>query len=406
METPQHITELYKKYLNNQCSESELELLLQYLEQEKNEGLLRKLVHQVFVDEQTDYKKSLAVHAITDRVDFKLQQKLDLETVKLEAPVKIVKTNWRLWMSAAAALLLVAGLAIYNIKHLSVNDKSKNVQGENAIVPGKNTAILTLADGKVINLSEAKTGVVIDATKLAYNDGTQINTQIVKEDSKNDLLNTIATPRGGQYHITLSDGTKVWLNAASSIKFPSSFTGLNQRRVELTGEAYFEVSKMVTSKPVPFVVLSNNQEVEVLGTHFNINAYADETDTKTTLLEGSVKVSALNTKGAVKQQSSILSPGQQATLKGSAIQVQSANTETAIAWKNNKFMFEGNNIQGIMRQISRWYDVDVVFKGNISQEAFAGKISRFKHLSEVLDLIELTDLVHFKVEGRRIIVMP
>nr|WP_121271282.1 FecR family protein [Pedobacter schmidteae] len=404
METPQHINDLYRKYLDNRCSEAELLVLVQYFEQEDNEEVLRGLVRKAFDDDQTDYKNVLAVHAITDRVDFKLQQKLGL----LEDAKASSKTNWRLWISVAATLLLIIGLVFYNKRSALFDNRQQQVILANDIAPGKNTATLTLADGKVIPLSDAKTGVVIDASKLSYNDGTAISTSVQDQGKAGSLLNAIATPRGGQYHVVLPDGTKVWLNAASSIKFPSNFTGVKQRRVELTGEAYFEVSKTTGDKPIPFVVVSPHQQVEVLGTHFNINAYADEASSKTTLLEGAVQVSSLNKdkSTAVENHSARLSPGQQASLNDRAIQIKTVNTEAAVAWKNNKFMFEGNNIQGIMRQVSRWYDVDVVFKGDISQEAFAGKISRFKHLSEVLDLIELTGLVHFKVEGRRITVMP
>lgn len=404
METPQHINDLYRKYLDNRCSEAEILVLMQYFGQEDNEEVLRGLVRKVFDDDQTDYKNVLAVHAITDRVDFKLQQELGL----LEDAKASPKTNWRLWISVAATSLLITGLVFYTKRSALPDDHEQHAILLNDIAPGKNTATLTLADGKVIPLSDAKTGVVIDASKLSYNDGTAISTSVQDQGKAGSLLNAIATPRGGQYHVVLPDGTKVWLNAASSIKFPSNFTGVKQRRVELTGEAYFEVSKIAGDKHIPFVVVSSNQQVEVLGTHFNINAYADEASSKTTLLEGAVQVSSLNNDKStfVENHSARLSPGQQASLNDRAIQIKTVNTEAAVAWKNNKFMFEGNNIQGIMRQISRWYDVDVVFKGNISQEAFAGKISRFKHLSEVLDLIELTGLVHFKVEGRRITVMP
>ncbi|MNX85526.1 fec operon regulator FecR [compost metagenome] len=206
--------------------------------------------------------------------------------------------------------------------------------------------------------------------------------------------NTIETPKGGQYQLILPDGSKVWLNAASSLTFPTSFVSLKTRKVELIGEAYFEIAKNKTS---PFIVKSAKQEVKVLGTHFNINSYADEQSTTTTLLEGSVNIVSLN-----KAENIILKPGQQSTLNNNKINVTEINTEEAIAWKNGLFIFNDENIKSIMKKIARWYNVEITFKGNLDHVSFVGNYARNKDLESLLENIELTEKVHFKIEGRRI----
>lgn len=208
--------------------------------------------------------------------------------------------------------------------------------------------------------------------------------------------NLLQTPRGGQYKITLPDGSKVWINAASSLKYPVAFVG-NERKVEISGEAYFEIVKDATK---PFKVQLNNMEVEVLGTHFNVNGYEDEESVKTTLLEGKVKVQAAS---GVK----FLNPGQQAQIKSSGnIAVTSdINLEEIVAWKDGNFQFENADIKAVMRQLARWYDVDVTYKGNINQH-FVGSISRNVNLSQVLSMLQQTGAAKFKIDGKQLIVMP
>jgi len=209
-------------------------------------------------------------------------------------------------------------------------------------------------------------------------------------------FNTISTPVGGQYTVVLPDGSKVWLNAASSLKFPTAFTG-TERRVELTGEGYFEVAK---NKHMPFKVNFNREEVEVLGTHFNISAYPDEAVTRTTLLEGSVRISKNNIK-------KILVPGQQAisSMQTGGFNIAEVNTDEAIAWKNGLFLFHNENIRSIMKKIARWYNVDVNYQGSFTNQEYGGRISQSKNLSEILKNLELTGTIHFKIEGRRVTVM-
>lgn len=301
-------------------------------------------------------------------------------------------------VAAAAAILLSLGIGSYYYITKPNQEQIAQIQ-VNDVVPGGNKAVLTLANGQHVVLTSAKNGRLAiqgntEITKTA--DGNIVYNQTTGESAAISALtyNTVSTPVGGQYHLTLTDGTNVWLNAASSIKYPIAFTG-GERKVEIFGEAYFEVAHNAAK---PFRVRSNHQVVEVLGTHFNINSYADETATKTTLLEGSVKVTGSNGFKFIK-------PGQQAVLSGNNLSVAQADVEEAVAWKNGYFRFNDEKIASIMRKLSRWYNIDVSFEGKMLEEGFNGKISRYKNISQTLKMLEKTKAVHFKVEGRRVTVI-
>ncbi|MCC8426876.1 FecR family protein [Mucilaginibacter sp. UR6-11] len=301
-------------------------------------------------------------------------------------------------IAVAASILFALGIGGYYIDKQD-QQQFAQIQIKNDIAPGGNKAILTLANGQHIVLTSAKNGQLAlqgntEITKTA--DGDIVYKQAGGQSAtlSTSVYNTVSTPIGGQYHLTLADGTNVWLDAASSIKYPTAFTGA-ERKVEITGEAYFEVAHNAAK---PFRVQSNNQLVEVLGTHFNINSYADENETKTTLLEGSVKVTGLNGFKFIK-------PGQQAVLKGNNLNVAEADVEEAVAWKYGYFRFNDEKISSVMRKLSRWYNIEVVFEGNPSDEGFNGKISRYKNISQALKMLEKTKAVHFKVEGRRVTVI-
>lgn len=303
----------------------------------------------------------------------------------------------KLWAHTAVAaviatVILGAGLFFY---YTELN----NPDQQQDIAPGGNKAVLTLADGRKISLTDVANGSIaqqsgISITKTAT--GQLVYTLANSNPNTSTLAyNTLEIPKGGQYEVHLPDGTSVWLNASSSLKYPISFASLKQRIVELTGEAYFQVAK---DKTHPFVVKTSGQEVRVLGTHFNINAYSDESAIKTTLLEGSVEVTSA-------AGSKVLFPGQQAILKRNELSVNEANTEEAIAWKNGYFRFNGENIESIMRKLSRWYNIEVSFVGNVKSKTFTGRISRFKSISQVLKMLGKTKVIHFKVEERRVIVL-
>jgi len=307
------------------------------------------------------------------------------------------------WVAAASIALLVCGGYFYfsqrtpsintaklsGNKHLQIHD----------VPPGGSKAVLTLADGSTVVLDSAKNGTLIrqgsvniskpEDGRLAYNASSA--------GAKEVLYNVIATPRGGEYALQLADGSKVWINAASSLRFPTAFNG-NERTVELTGEAYFEVAGDAEK---PFKVIVNGIEVAVLGTHFNINAYTDESSISTTLVEGAVKVIA-------DHQSLLLSPGQQAQVDkaGEMTLVKKANLDVATAWKNGRFEFEDNSITSVMQQIQRWYNVEVVYDGKTPDIRFSGAISRQENVSKVLTMLELTHLVRFRMENNTIHIMP
>lgn len=290
-------------------------------------------------------------------------------------------------VAASIALCIAVATAIY----IFTKPEQYTEYAQNDIAPGGNKATLTLADGRTIDLSEAHTGIVINGEQISYSDASE-EIALLKSISVNNLV--LKTPKGGQYQVTLPDGTKVWLNAASSLTYPASFASLKERRVILSGEGYFEVAP---NKAVPFRVETSNQEIEVVGTHFNVNSYLDEPQEKTTLMEGAVKVTNGNN-------IRLLKPGQEATIK-EGIRVDDADVSATLSWKNGEFVFNDEALESIMRKVSRWYDVEVIYNGVDIYEEYGGSISRYDNLSKVLEKLELTGGIHFKIEGRRVTVM-
>ncbi|MDN3548830.1 FecR family protein [Mucilaginibacter aquaedulcis] len=314
---------------------------------------------------------------------------VERENIPQGIPIRIF--TWAR-VAAAAIILLTIGVGGW----LALNRKENVERSVARIVPGSNKAILTLANGKQISLTDASQGLVAREAHMAITKSD--NGRLVYEqngtDNQSPKFNTITTPKGGQYWVGLADGTRVLLNAASSLRYPVNFAGA-LRKVELTGEAYFEVAK---DKAHPFIVQTATQTVRVLGTHFNINSYADEPAVKTTLIEGSVRINdILNNKGG------ILKPGEQAVLTKKSLNISTVDTEEALAWKNGYFMFD-ETITSAMRKISRWYDVEVVYEGPVPTDRFGGTVNRFASVSQVLNKLALTQKVHFRIKERRVIV--
>ncbi|AOM78513.1 FecR family protein [Pedobacter steynii] len=319
-------------------------------------------------------------------------------------------SSMRLWprMVAAAVLFLVLGIGIFFIFR-PVQKQDMISYRHNDIGIGGNRAVLTLTDGRKISLTDAANGTIAEESGIKVTktrDGQLLYILSGKQSAqKQSGNNTITTPKGGQYQVILPDGTKVWLNAASSLVYPNTFSA-TERKVVLKGEAYFEVAKQFPKK-TPFIVLTDRAKVEVLGTHFNVNAYDNEPFTKTTLLEGKVCVSYPETPHAM-----VLNPNQQAwndkkTNLNTPIRVIRVDPEYDVAWKKGWFMFNDESIESIMRKIARWYDVEVVYEGRTTaQQVFGGTVNRFENVSKVLEMLELTNAVHFKIEGRKITVMP
>jgi transmembrane sensor len=331
---------------------------------------------------------------------------VNLTAQELEDDLKLISQNTRtlkesrsvaLWprITVAASLLFMVGFSAYFILKPAAPVQVAN-KITHDVAPGGNKAILTLANGQKISLTDAQNGTVARQGQAAINktaDGDLLYAATNTTPDKEPAVNTLATPNGGKFHLTLADGTGVWLNAASSIKYPAAFTG-NKREVEITGEVYFEVAH---DKTKPFSVLANNQTVNVLGTHFNINAYNNEQFTKTTLLQGSVKI-------GYNGQTVYLKPGDQAQTSAAGILVdKTINEEGVIAWKEGFFDFKKADIKTIMRQAIRWYDVNVIYKGKIDNNLYTGRISRNVNLSELLNILKIAGL-NSSIEGKNIII--
>jgi transmembrane sensor len=315
----------------------------------------------------------------------RLLQKIDREIEK--------RSGFRIGRLAAAAVLLAAlGIPLYYLSHEKRQDRPVVVSGNQRtdIPAGRTKASLRLADGQVVVLDSAADGLIAKqggVNVLMSHGGLAYEKQAHESQI---AYNTLFTHNGEQYSLRLSDGTRVWLNAASSLRFPVAFTG-HQRRVELSGEGYFEVAKDVGR---PFYVASDGQEVQVLGTHFDVNGYAGHLET--TLLEGKVRV---NGKAA-------LSPGQQSRLKNGRITVKSdVDVGAVIAWKDGRFNFNNADISDIMEQLQRWYDIQVVFQGNRTTDLFYGTIPRSASLEQVLRMLQ-NSRVHFDLQGRRLVLLP
>lgn len=312
--------------------------------------------------------------------------------------IKNIQLNYKRLFAFAAtiAVLITAGMLFYKNKTKNDIIRQQVSLADAHIKPGREGATLTLADGKKIALSNAvngelakEAGVVISKTR----DG-QIIYEIQNPTVGANKINTISTAKGETYQLRLPDGTAVWLNSASSLTYDATLHKSGIRSVKLDGEAYFQVAK---DKLHPFVVETGKQRIEVLGTHFNVSAYSDETTTKTTLLEGSVRLNDLR----------VLEPGDQASSQAfGKIAVEKVDVNEAVAWKNGKFIFTSEDITSVMRKLSRWYDVEVVYKGDRPAANFTGAISRYDNISKILSKINYTGAVHLTVEGRRIIVMP
>jgi hypothetical protein len=328
----------------------------------------------------------------------------NLELIGKQLPLKrhavYIKPLWRSVAAASIFIFIIFGSYFLLHKQVTTQQIAKNQMPPLDIAAGTYKATLTLSSGKQISLSDARNGIIARENKEVIQksaDGTiEYKGSPPIDDEKNLLYNTITTPKGGQWPVVLPDGSRVILNAASSLRYPISFTK-NERKVELTGEAYFEVAHNVAK---PFRVVSNGQTVEVLGTHFNINAYSDEPAMITTLLEGSVKVVKNNTSVMIK-------PGEDAvwTNRGHQFKVEQVDLDEAVAWKNGLFQFNHTSIDVVMRQAARWYDVEIIYKGDIPKLTLTGNLPRNVNVSRLLKMLSITG-VHFNIEGKKIIVTP
>ncbi|NII81359.1 MULTISPECIES: FecR family protein [unclassified Pedobacter] len=381
----QRYLNLLEKYLAGKSTRKEEALLDEYYKR------LEAMSDVSLSDEQEYALKASILEKIGSRIDLPEEQ-----------PKQTLKRSYRIWYAAASILIMIAvgSFFIRRDKKTQIVSQVPNAAKQD-IRPGSNKAVLTLSNGAQIVLTDPHAGVLAkegateiikkENGELVYNLGDKATGQ-----STQPVYNTITVPRGGQYQLVLSDGSKVLLNAASSLTYPAEFNG-RYRNVELKGEGYFEVAKN-TSRP--FIVKANDVEVRVLGTHFNISAYGDDADITTTLIEGSVSMN----KG---KQTKLLAPGQQgiSAYTNSEISVQHANIEQVMGWVKGNFVFKDLNIKEVMKIASRWYDIEVEYRGNVQSKKFGGTTSRFSNITELLDYMKITGGVNYKIEGRRVILM-
>jgi len=299
--------------------------------------------------------------------------------------------RWQRWLPYAAALVMVSSVAWYFWPDEG-KDAVPDYQtvGTDDILPGGNRATLILADGSSIDLSEAQSGIVVEDKRVVYENGAG---ELI--DLKGEVVPLVlSTPKGGTYQITLSDGTKVWLNAASTLRYPSGFNGVD-RVVEVEGEAYFSVAKDAER---PFKVVGRGQQIEVLGTAFNVMAYADEEVVKTTLVEGKVALKVEATGERV-----LLDPSEQSTLRGNGISKQTVDVGAYVAWKDGEFNLDNTPLVDMMKQMSRWYDVEVVYEHEVPKERFSGTVSRNVSLQTILALLRISE-VDYRIENNTLII--
>lgn len=382
---------------------------------ESNRELLQHLTHDETLRKEliTYYEAEASKEAIWNKIN----EATDETTQVIPMPVPYRRKYRYMAAAVTVAAILTVAYFWFQGKPKPATTPIAKTTAPTDVLPGGNKAILKLSDGSTIVLDNAHNGV------LATQGAVQIEKQEGQLEYKQGnaeaavAYNTLSTPAGGQFQLKLPDGSRVWLNAASSITYPTAFTG-NERRVTITGEGYFEVTpvRLRSGQKMPFKVTiqsageehQRSTEVEVLGTHFNINAYDDEAVVKTSLLEGKVKVvngerSMVN--GSANKQSAILKPGQQAQISGQGqLQVKdNADMEEVVAWKNGEFLFQKADIGTLMRQVARWYDIEVSYPNGKPKDKFTGKIGRNVNLSQLLEILKYSE-VRFELKGRTLVV--
>ncbi|WP_293310571.1 FecR family protein [Pedobacter sp. UBA5917] len=380
----EEIKYLLKKYNDQTASPQEKKLIEEWYEHVNGEELQPSEFSETEIKSQSfsNIQSRIKAHA----------------NVKKPKQIKLFSA----WFFRAAIVLITLSAGLY----LYLKQTESNVPviiskvNKTEIIPGGDNAILSLADGSKVVLNKTADGQIADQSgvKIIKTKSGELLYRFVGDPNASaTAMNTVSTPRGGQYHLILADGTEVWLNAASSVKFPAAFAG-NERKVEVTGEVYFEVSK---NKAKPFIVHTDQSDIKVLGTHFNVNTYDDEEYQRTTLLEGSIEMKTGN-------QKVLLTPGQQANIggKSGAIKIREIDDlEAVIGWTNGYFQFEKSDLQSVMRQVSRWYNTTVNYNGTIPAKQYTGKIPRSVNVAKLIEMLSYTG-IHCSVEHNEITVNP
>ncbi|WP_104383920.1 FecR family protein [Sphingobacterium sp. HMA12] len=396
MYTIDHIIQLLQAYLKGEILPDEhAELSMLFEKYPELQDLVKKL------EDPANLRKELQAYeefAEADRVQEQRILSNIMDKIEDQADQQPRRRRRRYgWYTAAACLIGIVGLGIWQLNKqdaISTQDPSAPVDAiklaEN-LLPGRNRATLQLADGTDIGLDQGKAGIVM-GDEITYTDGSVALT--AAKDEKRMMI--LSTPRGGQYQIALADGTKVWLNADTRLRYPNKFTD-EQRVVELDGEAYFEVAKAAGK---PFIVVTAKEKVEVLGTHFNVYSFPKEKESKVSLLEGKVKVSVPAGK------TRLLQPGEQASVQGEELSVQQVPVDESIAWKNDEFMFNNEPLGTALAQVARWYDIEIDIDPNLAKMKLWGSVSRLDNFDKVLKIIKMTDdKIKIQIEGRRVRLM-
>lgn len=383
----ERLTYLYQQYLQGKASSEELDEW-------------QKIIHDPSIKEALGNIIDNSYYQILEKDIQHLDGNRSEEIYNhiISHPSDVNRGTKKLWpkiliAAAVATMIASTGILFFNNKQEAATDQ---IAKTNDVAPGHQGATLTLASGKSIRLADAAKGELAEeaGVTITKSSNGQLVYEIKGSKTEPNKLNTLSTAKGETYQVRLPDGSLVWLNAASSLTYSATLIESGVRRVKLDGEGYFEIAK---DKSHPFIVATEKQEIKVLGTHFNVNSYNDELETKTSLLEGSVKIN----------EASEIKPGEQAITNSSKkTRIAVADVDNAIAWKNGKFIFEEENIESIMRKLSRWYNVEVIYQGDFSNKTFDGSISRSDNISKILEKITFTQAVHFKIEGRRIYIMP
>ncbi len=388
----ERISQLLYRQLSGTLSEAEhKELMTWATEHPDNLRFLEELHAGNKLDASLDDWFAIPEKAVAD------DPRLETEITRHEQLIKV--RQLRRWLPYAAATVIFAAGIWFSATRQQPPDPAPQAMDERLpadIPPGGHRATLKLADGRAIDLSEAQTGIVV-GDGVSYMDGSSVSDlgQDEKLLSEVPPLMSLSTPGGGTYQVTLSDGTQVWLNSASTLKYPARFVG-TERVVEVSGEAYFAVAKDVQK---PFKVISDGQEVQVTGTEFNLSAYQDEPEIKTTLVSGTVQIV-----NRISNVVNSLKPGQQGIVRDASTNVQQVDTEPYIAWKSGYFYFKHTPFEEVMRQLVRWYDVELVYKGDIPQETFSGEMDRDLTLNAALELLNVS-AVRIKITaGNKLIV--
>lgn len=386
MENSLDIQDLFRRYLDGTATETDVDMLLSYFKDKNREGDLRAIIAN-------------ELEHMPDEADGRWQGPVDESFSKIKLMMAAPKARiFRLpsWKVAAAIIVVIGASLVWRYTRVPRQDAVP--VPTTTIIPGGNHAILTLADGRRVALDSQAIGRLGESDGLSItklDSGTLAYAAEGEKSSSGEVYHVLTTPRGGQFQVVLPDGTRAWLNSASSIKYPLSFNG-PERRVEITGEVYFDVAKNGSK---PFLAATGGMQVQVLGTEFDLMAYPDEGAIRTTLIKGSIRVAA----GEVLR---LIKPGQQAVLEHNQddIGIVYPDLQDVLAWKEGKFRFHKASISLIMRQLARWYDVDIIYEGAPPAFEFNGVLPRKQNVTEILDVLTETRSVHFSISGRKIIV--